>query len=83
MELIGTKHSSTLPKTSMEPKNDPLGKGKTSTNHQFSGSMLVFRGVYDVIMSIYFFQIYTPIGSMYGNSLRSFHIKTRTTATCM
>ena len=65
--LIGT---STLPKTSMEPKNDPLGKGKTST--QTTNSLVPavsFQGCiwYNVIMSIYFFQIYTPIGSMYGN----------------
>jgi len=29
----------------MELEKQPLGKGKTSTNHQFSGSMLVFRDV--------------------------------------
>ena len=45
----------------------PLEKGKHLQNTNLFGSMLVFRGVYD-IMSI-FFQIYTPVGSMYGNSL--------------
>ena len=39
------------PKTDMEPENDPFG------SHHFSGSMLVFRGVYVslVFMSASFF----------------------------
>ena len=28
----------------MEPENTPLGKGETSTNHEFLGSMLFFGG---------------------------------------
>ena len=35
----------TPPKTNMEPESSPLAKGETSTNQQFLGSMLVFRGV--------------------------------------
>ena len=36
---------STPTKTKMEPENTPFGKGETSTNHQFWGSMLFFEGV--------------------------------------
>ena len=32
-------------KNNMEPENTPFGKGETSTNHQFLGSILVFKGV--------------------------------------
>ena len=32
-------------KINMEPEKRPLAKGKTSTNQQFLGSMLIFRGV--------------------------------------
>ena len=36
----------THPKINMEPEKYPLGYGEPSTNHQFSGSMLVSRGVW-------------------------------------
>ena len=34
----------------MEPEKCLLGKGKTSTNHQFLGSMLIFRGEFFVAL---------------------------------
>ena len=43
----------TPPKTNMEPEKYPLGKGETTTNHQFLGSMLNFRGVYLFISETY------------------------------
>ena len=34
----------TPPKTNMEPKKGTISIGNTSSNHHFSGDMLVFRG---------------------------------------
>ena len=33
----------------LEPENTPFGKGESSANHQFVGSMLVFGGVHIVL----------------------------------
>ena len=35
----------TLPKINMSPENGAVSKENSSSNHQFSGDMLVFRGV--------------------------------------
>ena len=36
------------PKINMSPKREPFWKKISSSNHQFSGDMLVFRGVYTI-----------------------------------
>ena len=35
----------TSPKTNMSPEKGTISVGNTSSNHRFSGNMLVFRGV--------------------------------------
>ena len=40
----------TPPKTNMEPENGPLQKEIPLGNYPFQGSMLVFRGVLEIIL---------------------------------